>query len=127
MNYTFKITSVRAFPQRGEYENVIAKVGWSVEFERDGFKSLGLGETSFDVDGIQSFTPFDQVTKEQIVAWVIEREGGPAFMAMLAQVHGAAIDAKALDAETQSMALPFVEPSPVAPPTIVYDLEQIAE
>jgi len=126
MNHTFKITSVRVFPQRGEYENVIAKVGWAIEFERDGFKSLGLGETSFDVDGIQGFTPFEQVTKEQIVAWVIEREGGPAFMAMLAQVHGAAIDAKALDAETQSMTLPFVEPPP-APGPIVYDLEQIAE
>lgn len=125
MNYTINITSVRVFPQRGEYENVIAKVGWSIEFERDGFTSVGLGETAFDVDGIQSFTPFDQVTKEQLVSWVVEREGGQAFLNALAQVHGAAIDAKALDAETELADMPFVQP--LAPPTLIYDLQQTGE
>lgn len=123
MNYTINITFVRVFPQRGGYENVIAKVGWSIEFERDGFTSLGLGETTFDVDGIQSFTPFDQVTKEQIVAWVIEREGGQAFLNMLAQVHGAAIDAKALDAETEPADMPFIVPPPA--PQVTYNIEGV--
>jgi len=125
MNQTFKITSVRVFPQLGENENVIAKVEWTVIFERNGFTSVGAGTTLFDVEGIQGFTPFDQVTKEQLVSWVIEREGGQVFIDALSVFHSSMIAIQEIDAQTQSVSLSYVEPQSQSPaPTIVYDLER---
>lgn len=121
MNYTITITSVRVFPQIAGYANVIAKAGWTIDFEHNGFTSRGMGETTFNVDDIQSFTPFEEVTKEQLVGWIIEREGGQQFIDMLTQIHGAAISAKALDAATQPASMPFVQPP--SPPVLTYNLQ----
>ena len=127
MNHTFNITGARAIPQVGEHKNVLAKINWTVEFEKNGFKSFGAGETMLDVSAIESFTPLDQVSKEQMVAWLVAKEGGDAFIEMLSDMHGKMIDAKILEAQSVPLDLPFIAtPAPQQSYQISYNIEALA-
>ena len=124
MNHTFTITGARSIPQLGGHKDVLAKISWTVQFERDGFKSIGGGETMLDVSTLNSVTPLDQVSKEQMVQWLVAAEGGDAFITMLSDFHGKMIDAKALDAKSVSVYLPFIAaPAPQQGYQITYNLE----
>lgn len=124
MKHTFTITGARAISQVGEHKNVLAKINWTVEFEKNGFKSFGAGETMLDVSAIESFAPLDQVSKEQMVAWLVAKEGGDAFIEMLAGVHGQIIAAKELDAQSVPVDLPFITaPAPHQSYQISYNIE----
>jgi len=127
MNHTFNITGARVIPQVGEHKDVLAKINWTVEFEKNGFKSFGAGETMLDVSAIESFTPLDQVSKEQMVAWLVAKEGGDAFIEMLTGIHGQMIAAKELDAGSVPVDLPFIAaPAPHQSQQISYNIEALA-
>lgn len=111
MTPTFRITGARAIPQVGDLTNVIAKVSWTVAFERVGFTSFGAGETVFDTGNIEQFTPIDNLSEAQVISWVISKEGGDQFLEMLSQIHGTNITAQEINAQTQPVALPFILPA----------------
>ncbi len=127
MKHTFTITDAKAIPQVGGHKDVLAQINWIIEFEKDGFTSIGAGETMFDVSAIKSFVPLDQVSKEQVVAWLVAKEGGDAFIEMLAGIHGKMIAAKALDAQSVPASLPFIEaPAPQQNRQISYNIEALS-
>ncbi len=127
MNHTFTITGARTIPEVGEHKNVLAKINWTIEFEKGGFTSLAAGETLLDVSAIDSFTPLEQVSKDQMVAWFVAKEGGDAFIEMLAGIHGKMIAAKALDAQSAPASLPFIEaPAPQQNRQISYNIEALS-
>ncbi len=127
MKHTFNITGARVIPQVGEHKDVLAKINWTIEFEKSGFKSFGAGETILDVSVIESFMPLDQVSKEQMVEWLVAKEGGDAFIEMLSGIHGQIIDAKILDAQSVPVDLPFITaPAPQQNYQISYNIEALA-
>ena len=110
LNYDFKITNVEALPQHLGYENVVVKVQWVAEYSRNGFKSIGAGVTRFSPDTLENFIPLAQVTERQMADWVVNAEGGEAFVKMLAKAHERYIREQELDAIAQPVALGFVQP-----------------
>ncbi len=126
MNHTFKILGLRTLPVHGDHSDVVAKVNWELVFTQDGYESVSGGETMLDIDNIDTFTPFAQLTEKQIEDWVITKEGGAAFISMLEGIHGPIIDRKALDAKTVPATPSFKLAQSAAVQSMTYDLSQIA-
>jgi hypothetical protein len=125
MNHTFKIIGLHTLPAHGGHSDVLAKVNWEMVFTQDGHDSVSAGETMLDVDSISSFTPFAEVTEQQVEDWVIAKEGGAAFISMLEGIHGPIFARKALDAKTVIATPSFKLAQPSAVRSMTYDLSQI--
>jgi len=108
ITHTFKIQRVQTLPQVNEHTNVVVRVHWTVEFLADGIQSLGAGDTVLDTTAIESFTPVDQITEQQMVDWVVAAEGGQAFLDSLGNFHAQQIRRGQIDAQAVDANLPFV-------------------
>lgn len=89
MNYTFEIKEVLGYPELNGFSNVIATVEWLVTFEQDGGISFGGGKTSLDTSTIDQnlYVDIQDVSEQQIIDWVIQKEGGEEFINQLIEVH----------------------------------------
>lgn len=128
MNYTIKITEVYSIPAYNGFKNMISKVRWEIEFERNNFTSLAVIETVLDTDNInniENFTELEDLTKDQIVEWVLNKEGGDNFISMLKEIHSKALDDKEIASKAIRLDLPFVTTPVVQPINITYNIEQI--
>lgn len=125
MNYTIKITEVYSIPESNGFKNMIPKVKWEIEFERNNFISLAVIETVLDIDNIENFTELEDLTKDQIVEWVLNKEGGDNFISMLKEIHSKALDDKEIASKAIRLDLPFVTTPVVQPINITYNIEQI--
>ena len=86
MNVTFSIAKTLVWPEKNAMQNVVGIVYWECTFERNGATSKSGGETLLDVP-TDTFIPFDQLTEQQIVEWVIAKEGGVNFINMLKEIN----------------------------------------
>jgi hypothetical protein len=87
MQTKFTVRQLHVFPKRGENTNVVGKVDWAVTFTRNGAASTGAGETLLDVDNLQHFISIDEVTEQLAIKWMLEKEGGDAFIERLQKMH----------------------------------------
>jgi hypothetical protein len=81
MNITRKLFEVGVKPQVGDFQNVVARVRWGLEFERGGFTSVAYIETMLDISDLSGFTPVDQLTKKQIIQWAYDAQDGDQIIA----------------------------------------------
>jgi hypothetical protein len=125
MNHTFHITGLFTLPTHGALSNVLAKVQWEIVFAQDGHESIAGGETLLDVDNIEQFTPFEQVTAAQVSDWVLTKEGGQTFIDMLTDIHKSILEQKAVDAKVVKATPSFQLAQPASVPSVTYDLSQI--
>jgi hypothetical protein len=107
MNIKFTITKAMTRPHVNGLADVIGKVFWEVTFEQDGLKSKGVGETVLDAPTSESFVEFAQLTEQQIIDWVIAKEGGEAFVNMLTGIHNPILERLAQERGLQEVVLPF--------------------
>lgn len=91
-NISKQLHRVDVFPERDGLTNVIGRVFWAVVFERDGVASAGGAETLLAVDNIATFIPIEQLTKEQILEWAFEAQGGDAFVQQIQPYHEQQLD-----------------------------------
>lgn len=112
MNIDFEIHAVKALPAVGSYKNVVTKVLWAVVFSQNGAKSSAGVETFLDFDSknVGSFTPVDQLDKDTLVSWVLEKEGGRGFIDMLTPIHQSALTNNELEKSLIDVNLAFVTP-----------------
>ncbi len=123
MNYTFKITNIKAFSSATE-KNRICFISWLIQFEKQGFISVGAGETVLDISTtIENFIPIEDVTEEKLISWVVSKEGGDAFITMLTQIHESNIELQILKSKSVNIDLPFVQKQEQS--TLAYDLQEI--
>ena len=93
--YTFSVRQLHVFPIYETYENVVGRVEWKIEFDRNGVKSLAMGDTllPYPADP-QTFVPIGEVTESLVETWVLQVEGGQPFLNGLQSFHDRMIDSK---------------------------------
>jgi hypothetical protein len=112
MNINYIIHSVKAQPSVDGYANVITKVIWSISFSQSNIESIASVETvlDFDSQNTSSFIPVEQIDKETIINWVLEKEGGQGFLDILTPIHEAELQRKELESSLVELSLDFVTP-----------------
>lgn len=71
---TWKIMYVEYLDEYMGHEKVVYNVHWRVEIEHEGFKGWNFGNIYLNIDNIEEFINYDDVTHEDIVAWLIEEK-----------------------------------------------------
>jgi hypothetical protein len=105
----FKILSVKAEPQLHGKESVVTYVFWAIEFEMDGHSNQAVIETHIHFDPESTFTPAQELTKEQILSWAIAEQGGDVFLEHLEHHHTLQLQADRARQDLMELPLSFVE------------------
>ena len=76
ITYNWNCKTVDAYPQDGEYADLVYNVHWIVtgvsdELKPDGaaYSATNIGTQTLDVSDVTEFIPFEDLTNEQVVAW----------------------------------------------------------
>ena len=76
ITYDWNCKTVDAYPQDGDYTDLVYNVHWRVtgtsdELKPDGtaYSATNIGTQTLDVSDVTEFIPFEDLTNEQVVAW----------------------------------------------------------
>ena len=75
---TWKIERLECRPRVGALENVVGKVHWRLFGHEGDIQESIYGLAEIELAGETSFTPFDRLTEEAVVAWVQDKLGARA-------------------------------------------------
>tara|TARA_R110000772_G_scaffold48469_1_gene110663 strand:+ start:924 stop:1286 length:363 start_codon:yes stop_codon:yes gene_type:complete len=74
--YNWNCKTVDAYPQDGEYTDLVYNVHWIVtgvsdELNPEGvaYSATNIGTQTLDVSDVTDFIPFEDLTNEQVVTW----------------------------------------------------------
>ena len=74
--YDWNCKTVDAYPQDGEYTDLVYNVHWIVtgvsdELNPEGvaYSATSIGTQTLDVSNVTDFIPFEDLTNEQVVTW----------------------------------------------------------
>jgi hypothetical protein len=74
--YNWNCKTVDAYPQDGEYTDLVYNVHWIVtgvsdELNPEGvaYSATSIGTQTLDTSEVTDFIPFEDLTNEQVVAW----------------------------------------------------------
>ncbi len=91
INYTWNCKIVDAYPQDGEYADVVYNVHWNLLAVSDqlnpegvAYQSSSYGTQILDVSDITSFIPFADLTEAEVVAWTEAAMGEEAVASLKA-------------------------------------------
>ena len=76
ITYDWNCKTVDAYPQDGEYTDLVYNVHWIVtgisdqlDPEEVAYSATNIGTQTLDVSDVTEFIPFEDLTNEQVVAW----------------------------------------------------------
>lgn len=69
INYNWKFPLMEC-KNEGSLEKIIVLIPWILEGEKDGFKSNVYGTASLSLPTEENFTPYEELTKEQVITWI---------------------------------------------------------
>jgi len=76
ITYNWNCKTVDAYPQDGEYTDLVYNVHWIVTGVSDqldpsdnAYNAAIIGTQALDVSDVTDFIPFEDLTNEQVVAW----------------------------------------------------------
>lgn len=82
ITYQWKIQALDCVPQEDGFTDVVITAHWTVS-ATDGTYNAGVyGTQSFALDSKSSFTPYADLTQDQVVGWVQEAMGIDAVTAL---------------------------------------------
>jgi hypothetical protein len=74
--YNWNCKTVDAYPQDGEYTDLVYNVHWIItgvsdELNPEGiaYSATSIGTQTLDTSEVTDFIPFEDLTNEQVVAW----------------------------------------------------------
>ena len=70
IQYIWGITKIKAYPTVEDKTNVICTVEWKLTVTNGEYNKQILGLISIPVGDLETFTPYDQLTEEQVLGWV---------------------------------------------------------
>lgn len=80
--YNWTIQAMDCVPQEDGKTDVVVTAHWNVSATDGTYTSSAYGTQSFTYDKAKSFTPFADLTQEQVVSWVQESMGVDAVTAL---------------------------------------------
>lgn len=82
INYTWNCRTVDAYPQDGDYTDVVYNVHWIVtgtsdviDTEGNPYSATSIGTQTLSTETITEFIPFDQLTNAEVVEWTKDTMG----------------------------------------------------
>lgn len=90
ISYNLILKSVSVYPLLGNYENVVKRVIWNIEFfdtEYPDVKSVGSVDTMLNTDDINSFIEIENLTNDDILIWALETQGDQDFINSIQSFH----------------------------------------
>jgi hypothetical protein len=73
IKYSYKITSNNVAPKEGEMFLIITSACMQITASTaDGFTETMASQFDFQAPNPASYTPFDQVTEQMIIGWIME-------------------------------------------------------
>jgi hypothetical protein len=80
--YQWNIAALNCKPQEEGNTDVVVTAHWTVSATDGTYTSSSYGTQSFTFDSTKSFTPFADLTQDQVVGWVQEEMGIDAVTAL---------------------------------------------
>lgn len=83
LNYNFTLQEVGVYPSLADYDNVIKRVVWYIIFSDTELEDEQISvylETTLDTDDLENFVEIQNLTKEQILQWAFEVQGGQVYI-----------------------------------------------
>jgi hypothetical protein len=82
MNYQWNVVKMDCYPQAEGENDVVFTVYWTVSAIDGDYSSSAYGSTGIPVDESGSFTPYNQLTKDQVIGWVKTAMGSDAVTSL---------------------------------------------
>ena len=88
INYTWNCKTVDVYPQEGDLENVVYNVHWTLQGEDSETAYIGscIGTQLLNTNSISEFTPFEDLTNDQVVKWTKDMMGEEQVASMEANI-----------------------------------------
>lgn len=71
-NYKWKIVATPCVLSKRNLEKVVNVVHWRLEASNENCAAETYGATSIPEPNEEGFTPYESLTKDQVVSWVVE-------------------------------------------------------
>jgi hypothetical protein len=68
--FTWSIFSMPAYPQEAEESDVVFQVNWQCQAQDGAYTALSAGSVPVAYTAGTPFTPYDQLTQEQVWGWI---------------------------------------------------------
>ena len=93
--YNWNCKTVDAYPQDGEYADLVYNVHWIVTGVSDElrprrcclFSATSIGTQTLDTSEVTDFIPFEDLTNEQVVAWTQSAMGAEQVASIEASIQ----------------------------------------
>jgi hypothetical protein len=70
MNYTWSIVQMNCYPQENGEADVVFTVHWTLSGTDGTYVGSVYGSAGVTVDAKTTFTPYSQLTQEQVLEWI---------------------------------------------------------
>jgi hypothetical protein len=84
--YTWAVVQMDAYPEADGDTDVVFNVHWTLTGEEAGFSGSVYGAQGVTVDPDAPFTPYADLTEEQVIGWVQDSMGEERVAALEANV-----------------------------------------
>lgn len=69
--YTWSVESINCYPEYQDQKDVVFMVNWRVNAVDDASnKATSYGAQAIDIKIEEAFTPFSELTEQQVIGWV---------------------------------------------------------
>jgi len=79
--YTWSILQMDAYPEAYGETNVVFNIHWSLTGEEAGFTSSIYGSQGLSIAPDATFTPYADLTEDQVIEWLMEAMGADQVIA----------------------------------------------
>lgn len=70
VKYEWKIEQLVCYLEKEGKKNVVYHVYWRLNASLDGYEDTAYGSINIQLDPESEFTPYENLTKDQVVSWV---------------------------------------------------------
>jgi hypothetical protein len=71
----WNVNTVDVHPNKEEHDDVVYNIHWRVTKEDGEFTASSYGTQSIDTSDLTNFKPFDELTSDIVIGWVVDAMG----------------------------------------------------
>jgi hypothetical protein len=114
ITYNWNFNPLECYPTESDHSDVVFNVHWQLYATTGSYTASSIGTQVVGPLGTGSFTPFEDLTKDQVQGWVIEAMGTGSVEAMYASLANQ-IENQIVP-PTVTLTSPWLVPSPSPSP-----------